>query len=112
MKKMLSLLALICGCSTADVPVPMAPAPGKTVRVGTVQPKSRLIDWKIKDPAEVLARVEASLGELEGLVHKAGEAGCDVVALPEDTLGLGTWEAANHARLGDVLPGAVTLMLD
>ena len=109
---MLSLLVLITGCATADVPVPMAPAPGKTVRIGTTQPKSRLIDWKIKDPAEVLARVDANLTELEGLVRKAGEAGCDVVVLPEDTLGLGSWESANHQGLGDVLPGAVSRMLD
>src|SRR6185436_3059054 len=64
------------------------------------------------DAAEVLARVDASLGELEGLVHKAGEAGCDVVALPEDTLGLGQWEEAPQANLGDVLPRAVDRMLD
>jgi predicted amidohydrolase len=112
MKKLLSVLVLVGGCATADVPVPMAPAPGKTVRVGSTQPKARLIDWRLKDPAEVLARVDASLSELEGLVRKAGEAGCDVVALPEDTLGLGKWEAANDDLLGKVLPPAVDRMLD
>src|SRR5436190_11265263 len=63
---------------------PSAPSPAKrsTMRVGTTQPKSRLIDWHIKSPAEVLSRVDASLTELEGLVHKAGAARCDVVALP------------------------------
>jgi predicted amidohydrolase len=86
--------------------------PGKTVRIGSTQPKSRLIDWHLKDPAEVLARVETSLGELEGLVHKAGAAGCDVVALPEDTLGLGNWEQAHAELLGQVLPRAVARMLD
>jgi predicted amidohydrolase len=112
MKNLLSLVVLCCGCASVETPVPMAPAPGKTIRVGSVQPKSRLIDWRIKDPAEVLAKVDASLGELEGLVHKAGEAKCDVVALPEDTLGLGLWEEALHARPGDVLPQAVDRMLD
>jgi predicted amidohydrolase len=112
MKKLPIVLVLIAGCATADVPVPMASAPGKTVRIGTTQPKSRLIDWKLKDPVEVLARVEASLGELAGLVRKAGEAGCDVVVLPEDTLGLGAWEAANPTLLGDVLPAADQRMLD
>ena len=112
MKKLLTLLALMTGCATAETPRPMAPAPGKTIRVGSVQPKSRLIDWRLKDPAEVLARVEANLVELEGLVRKAGEAKCDVVALPEDTLGLGTWEEAHEDKLADVLPRAVERMLE
>ena len=53
-----------------------------------------------------------SLAELEGLVHKAGEAGCDALALPEDTLGLLKWESANVGSLDAVLPGAVSAMLD
>lgn len=112
MKKLMTLLALVTGCATAEPAQPMAPTPGKTVRIGTLQPKSRLIDWRIKDRAEVLARVEASLGELEGLVRKAGEAKCDIVALPEDTLGLGSWEHAHPGEIGDVLPRAVGRMLD
>ena len=112
MKKLLTILALLAGCAAPESPVPMAPSPGKTIRVGSVQPKSRLIDWRIRDAAEVLSRVDANLVELEGLVHKAGEAKCDVVALPEDTLGLGHWEEAPHAKLGDVLPQAVHRMLD
>jgi len=112
MKNLLSLLALLAGCATSEAPVPMAPSPGRTIRIGSVQPKSRLIDWRIKDAAEVLARVDANLAELEGLVHKAGAAKCDVVALPEDTLGLGQWEEAPQANLGDVLPRAVDRMLD
>ena len=111
MKQLLSLLALLSGCAAAETPVPMAPAPGKTIRVGTVQPKSRVIDWRIEDPAAVLAKVDANLTELEGLVRKAGEAKCDVVALPEDTLGLGLWEAAHPGKFGDVLPRAVDRML-
>jgi predicted amidohydrolase len=113
MRRTLALLALLASCATPTTPVaPMAPAPGRTVRIGSVQPKSRLIDWRIQDAKEVLARVDASLVELEGLVRKAGEAGCDVVALPEDTLGLGHWEAAHAALVGDVLPPAVARMLD
>src|SRR5262245_8406884 len=112
MKKLISLLALLAGCAAPETPLPMAPSPGKTIRIGTVQPKSRLIDWRIQDPAEVLAKVEASLGELEGLVRKAGEGACDVVVLPEDTLGLGNWEEAHHRELGDVLPRAVDRMID
>jgi predicted amidohydrolase len=112
MKKLTTFLALVCGCATSETPLPMAPSPGRTIRVGTVQPKARLIDWRLKSPAEVLAKVDASLGELEGLVHRAGEAGCDVVALPEDTLGLGTWEVGHPRELGDVLPPAVLRMLE
>ena len=112
MKHLPALLILLSACATPEQPVPMAATPGKTVRIGTTQPKSRLIDWRIQDPVEVLARVDASLGELEGLVRKAAEARCDVVVLPEDTLGLGTWEAANHRLLGDVLPAAVNRMID
>jgi len=112
MKKLIALLTLLTSCAAPEQPIPMAPTPGKTLRVGSVQPKARRIDWRIKDPAEVLARVDAVLGDLEGLVRKAGEAGCDVVALPEDTLGLGKWEEGNHDRLGEVLPGAVARMVD
>ncbi len=87
------------------------PEQKKTVRVGAAQPKSRLIDYRLS-PQEALAAVDRSLGELVPLVHKAGAAGCDVVALPEDTLGLGTWEAGNQSILKDVLPAGVERMLD
>jgi len=112
MKKLTLLLALASACASPEAPIPMSAAPGKTVRVGTLQPKNRSIDWRLKDPAEVLARVDANLNDLEALVRKAGEAGCDVVALPEDTLGLLLWEAAHHDRIGDLLPKAVASMLD
>jgi len=84
---------------------------GRSIRAGAVQPRDRTIDFRL-GPAEALKRVDASLGELEQLVHKAGEAGCDVVTLPEDTLGLLKWEAANHDSLGDVLPEAVRRMIE
>jgi predicted amidohydrolase len=112
MKKMLMILALAAGCAAPEAPIPMSAAPGKTVRVGTLQPRIRLVDWRLKDPVGVLARIDASLGELEALVHKAGNAGCDIVALPEDTLGLGSWEEANPDLLSQVLPKGVQRMLD
>lgn len=88
------------------------PAPkGKVMRVAAAQPKNRTIDFRLT-PAEALARVDASLDELEKLVHKAGDAKCDALALPEDTLGLGKWEAANPTALKEVLPEAVKRMLD
>jgi predicted amidohydrolase len=82
------------------------------IRIGTAQPRSRLIDWRLTNATEVLARVDRSLGELEQLVHQAGSAKCDVLALPEDTLGLGHWEAAHKQALQQVLPEAVKRMLD
>jgi len=105
------VLLLAAACAAPERPVPMA-APGKTLRIGSTQPKNRSVDWRLKDPAEVLTRVEKALAELEGLVHRAGAAGCDVVAFPEDTLGLGGWELANPGRAGEVLPKAVALMLE
>src|SRR5262249_38414790 len=84
---------------------------GKSVmRVAAAQPKNRTIDFRLK-PAEVLARVDEALGEMEKIVHKAGAAGCDALALPEDTLGLLKWEVANPKGLKEVLPEAVKRML-
>src|SRR3989442_219203 len=82
------------------------------IHVGAAQPKSRLIDYRLEAPAEVLAQVDRSLAELEQIVHRAGAAGCDALALPEDTLGLGHWEAANKSALKQLLPVAVQRMLD
>jgi predicted amidohydrolase len=90
-----------------------APSPNvkRTVRVAAAQPRNRTIDFRLK-PAEVLPQVDRSLAELTSLVHKAGAAGCDALALPEDTLGLLKWEAANPESSGAVLPDAVGRMLD
>jgi predicted amidohydrolase len=88
------------------------PAPKPLLRVGAAQPRSRLIDWRLTEPSAVLAEVDRSLGELEGLVHKAGAARCDALAFPEDTPGLGRWEAANRQSLERVLPEAVRRMLE
>lgn len=80
------------------------------VRIGTAQPRSRLLDYRMT-PAEVMAQVDGTLDALEALVQRAGDAGCDVLALPEDTLGLLRWEAGNKTALADVLPAAVERML-
>jgi predicted amidohydrolase len=82
-----------------------------SMRVAAAQPANRTIDFRLK-PDEVLATVDRSLLELEQLVHKAGAAGCDALALPEDTLGLLKWESANPKALDAVLPEAVKRMLD
>jgi len=83
-----------------------------SMRVAAAQPRDRTIDWKIASPAEVLRRVDRSLGELEQIVHKAAAAKCDALSFPEDTLGLLQWEAAHPEDLAEVLPAAVSRMLD
>jgi predicted amidohydrolase len=102
---------LLAGCSAAAAPRPMMGERKPSVRIGSTQPKSRLIDMTLA-PAQALEAVDRSLGELEELVRRAGEANCDLVVLPEDTLGLGRWEAANPGKLAQVLPEAVRRMLD
>jgi predicted amidohydrolase len=81
------------------------------MRMAAAQPRNRTIDFRLRSDA-ALAEVDRSLAELVQLVRKAGEAGCDALALPEDTLGLLKWETANPESLGEVLPEAVRRMLD
>ena len=110
--KTLSLLPLVLAACAAPAPTPMAEGPRDgTIRVAAIQPKSRVIDPALKDPAEILRRVEAALEELAGLVAKAAEAGCGAAALPEDTCGLGRLEALQPELARRILPKAVDLML-
>ena len=89
-----------------------APPPTNTVRVATCQAQGRVIDWRITSPAEVLAAVDKNLDELEKIIDKAGQQKCDVVTLPEDTLGLLNWYSANEQLARQVLPEGVKHMLD
>jgi predicted amidohydrolase len=99
--------------SSTDQSAPAASATEPvTVRVAAVQAKRRLIDWHIKDPAEALAAVAENLAALEQIVQTAGERRCDVLAFPEDTLGLLNWCGMNERIARRVLPEAVTRMLD
>jgi predicted amidohydrolase len=89
---------------------------GTTVRIGSANAgtsveKALNIDYRLRTPSEALDQVDRSLDILEGIVHKAGEAGCDVLALPEGTLGLMRWQGTHPEQLGDVLPEAVARML-
>lgn len=94
-------------------PIAAADASGEeTVRVAAVQAKRRLIDWRLKDPEEVLAAVDKNLVALEQIVHRAGEQRCDVLAFPEDTLGLLNWYGMNERVAPQVIPEAVSQMLD
>ncbi len=82
-----------------------------TVRVAAVQAKRRLVDWRLTEPAQVLAAVDQNLSELEAIVAAAGRQHCDVLAFPEDTLGLLNWYGMNEGVAGEVLPEAVSRML-
>jgi len=115
---LLSVLAAGCCFSVAwgavgsEPPAPSAQATaGKQIRVGAAQPRSRLIDWRLQDPQDVLAKVDQNLSELEGIIQQAAARRCDAIALPEDTLGLGNWLAANESVVQRVLPPAVERML-
>src|SRR4051812_44748391 len=77
--------------SRANAAPTTRPAQAKTVRVAAAQPRARLVDWHIKNKDEILGRVDKSLRELEGLMDQAAKQHCDIVVLPEDTLGLGNW---------------------
>jgi predicted amidohydrolase len=82
------------------------------IRVAAVQAQRRLVDWHIKDPAEFHAAVDKNLMELEQIVQRAGKQGCDVLAFPEDTLGLLNWYGVNEQLAKEFVPEAVTRMLD
>jgi predicted amidohydrolase len=88
-----------------------APKAKSVIRVGAAQPRDRTISYRLK-PADALVQIEATLGELGKTVQRAGEAGCDALALPEDTLGLLKWESANPQERQKVLSEAVKRMLD
>jgi len=81
-----------------------------TMRVAAVQPRSRIIDWRLS-PQEVLREVDRTLEEFTAFVGRAGSDGCDLLVFPEDTLGILHWEMGNKERLAEVLPEAVRRML-
>jgi len=81
------------------------------VRVGAVQAKRRLIPYTIPTVRGALETVRRNLDELAALAEKGAEAGCDILAFPEDTLGTLEWEAGNWERTPDLLRPAVDEML-
>ncbi len=87
-------------------------ATNPTVRVATAQAAGRVIDFRLTNSAAVLASVEKNLEALEAIVHKAGAAKCDVLALPEDTPGLLNWVGVNEALAKEVLPKVVNRMIE
>jgi predicted amidohydrolase len=104
------LMTMLTPIRAADLP--LTSTKNGSVRVGAVQARARIIDYKLKDPADVLKQVDNSLAELEQIIEKASEAKCDALVFPEDTLGLLHWEGVNQEAAKKVLPKAVQRMLD
>lgn len=100
-------LAVVASPIQADESIPAA----STVRVATCQAQSHTIDWRIAEASELLVAVEQNLDALEKIIQRAGEQKCDVLALPEDTLGLLHWCGMNEQLAQQVLPDAVQRML-
>ena len=102
---------LLAGCAAAGETAPAPAARGTRLKVAAIQPKARLVPAGL-GVEEALDRVGRSLEELCGLVDRAVAEGARAVALPEDTLGLGLWEAAHPERAAGLLPRACALMLE
>jgi len=82
-----------------------------TVRVAACQTKPRTINFRL-DVAQALNQVDRNLEELEKIVDRAGDRKCDVLVLPEDTLGLLNWTGVNEAAEKQLLPQANQRMLE
>ncbi len=108
----LGLLALLLPALLSPARLALAaPTPTKTIRVAAAQTARRVIDFRLT-PEEALAAVEKNLGELAAIVNRAGEAGCDALVLPEDTPGLLGWVGANEGAAKELLPNAVSRMIE
>lgn len=83
-----------------------------SINTGNVVRKALNTDYRLQSPADALAWISQSIDKLVEIVDRAGDAGCDVAVLPEDTLCLASWIAANRDIWDDVLPEAVENMLD
>jgi predicted amidohydrolase len=104
-------ISLLCLLQSVVSAADTAPSTNRLVRIAAIQPKARLIDWHLAAPDQVLARIDHSLAELEQLIDRAVAEHCRAIALPEDTLGLGTWLAGNEKLADQVLGPAVERML-
>src|SRR5688572_24841740 len=109
---MKALLGLLCPaiavCLSAEG---LAANSNGLVRVAAAQAARRVVDFRLTNSTAVLAEVEKNLDALEGIVKKAGAQKCDVLVLPEDTPGLLNWVGVNEPLLKEVLPKAVSRMI-
>ncbi len=88
---------------------------GRLFRIGSANAGGDIrravnIDYRLSREAAA-EHVERALDILEGLVIRGGEAGCDILTLPEDAMGLAPWEAAHEETAGEILTAAVEQMI-
>lgn len=102
-------LVFIASCLFASEVQP--PAAG-LVRIASTQPAAKRIDWHVKDADEVFKLVDQNLAHLEQLIDKAAAQRADVIAFPENTLGLNKWFQGNPERAKEILPKSVPKMLE
>jgi predicted amidohydrolase len=105
---MSAILLLFLGAAVARAESNTA---SNTVRIAAAQAARRLVDFRLP-PEDALAAVEKNLDQLERLITRAGEAQCDALVLPEDTLGLLNWVGANDTAAKELLPKAVRRMIE
>lgn len=111
MQRLLFALPLLAALAFGAEPQSEQARDRGPMKVCATQPATTTIDWHLT-AEEVLGEVDKYLTELESMVRRAGSAGCDALALPEDALGLLPWEVSHRESLNDVLPEAVARMID
>jgi nitrilase len=101
---------LLCSGPTLAAQAGPGGTRAKKVKVCAAHSAPKWVNWRLS-PADALAQANRVIDDLEQLIGRAGAAGCDVLALPEDSLGLLHWEVANKPALKEVMVPAVTRML-
>ena len=64
------------------------------------------IDWRIDTESGILGAIDRSIDLYEKLIEKGANLGCDIIAFPEDMLGLNSWTVAHADMLPAILPEA------
>jgi predicted amidohydrolase len=81
-----------------------------SINAGSTVRRALNIDFRL-GLSDALEKVDGSIDKLAELVRKGGQAGCDVVVLPEDCLCTSAWENGNPEKLPDLLDPAIDRML-
>ena len=86
------------------------------IKIGSVNAGSSVrrelhIDFRLT-LEEALNKVGAAIAKLTELIRKGGQAGCDVIVLPEDCLCTSAWENGNPEQTNELLHTAVDRMLE
>ena len=81
-----------------------------SINAGSTVRRELNIDFRI-GLSDALDRVDSAIEKLAELVRKGGQAGCDIVVLPEDCLCTSAWENGNPDKLPDLLCPSVDRML-